>query len=454
MKSLDQVAQQVNQVSPSFCAAKWKQVTIHLQNGHTHSCHHPDTHLVPLSEIKMNPGALHNTQHKKELRKQMLEGVRPSECDYCWRVEDSGTNQHSDRIRKSATQWALPYIQDIVSKPWDDNVDPSYVEVSFSSVCNFKCSYCAPHISSKWMEEIEQYGEYPTSSKFNGLQWIKEVGKMPRPNREDNPYVEAFWKWWPTMYTSLQQFRITGGEPLLAKDTFKVLDYIIANPNPNLEVSINSNLCVPPELFDRFVDKLKNITENRLLKKIQVFTSCEAWGSGAEYIRHGMDYQQWLANVNRLFLEVPNIYVTVMSTYNLLSLPSYTRFLEDILAIKQANNRTHRSGNMWLDIPYLRYPTHQAVFIADPTMLHYIEESIQFMENNSNHHGERGFHPAEIDGLKRTRDVLLQCREDEYTTVNRRDFIIFVDEHDRRRGTSFLATFPEFEHTYRLWSQL
>ena len=40
---------------------------------------------------------------------------------------------------------------------------------------------------------------------------------MPIPQREPNPYTDAFWKWWPELYRDLHTFRITGGEPLLQK---------------------------------------------------------------------------------------------------------------------------------------------------------------------------------------------------------------------------------------------
>ena len=50
---------------------------MHLQNGHTHSCHHPSTHKIPLEELKNNPSALHNTNFKKEKRKEMPKGVKP-----------------------------------------------------------------------------------------------------------------------------------------------------------------------------------------------------------------------------------------------------------------------------------------------------------------------------------------------------------------------------------------
>ena len=59
---------------------------------------------------------------------------------------------------------------------------PTYVEVSFGNACNFKCMYCAPHISSKWMEEIKQHGLIPTSDRYNNLEWIESQGQMPIPN--------------------------------------------------------------------------------------------------------------------------------------------------------------------------------------------------------------------------------------------------------------------------------
>jgi hypothetical protein len=196
MDRIKKVIPIINEVSPSFCIAKWKQVTMHLQNGHTHSCHHPGTHLVPLDEISTNPTALHNTNYKKEQRKLMLEGKRPEECDYCWRVEDNAPENLSDRILKSAdTNWALPYLEQIKNSNWDHNIDPSYVEVSFSSVCNFKCSYCSPQFSSMWMEEIEKHGPYPTSNSFNNLSYLNQQKLIPIPNKEENPYVDAFWEW-------------------------------------------------------------------------------------------------------------------------------------------------------------------------------------------------------------------------------------------------------------------
>jgi organic radical activating enzyme len=449
----------LDNVSESFCVAKWKQVTMHLQNGHTHSCHHPKTHHVPIDEIKRNPTALHNSEFKKQQRKMMLEGQRPSECDYCWRVEDQG-DSYSDRVYKSADKWAHPYVNDIVNKPWDDNVDPSYVEVSFGNVCNFKCSYCAPHISSQWMDEIEKYGAYPTTDRFNNLEWIKSQNMIPILTREENPYVDAFWEWWPRMYNSLEHFRITGGEPLLNKNTFKVLDYIIENPNPNLEVSINSNMNVPGDLYNKFLEKVKIIVEGKKLKNFKMFTSAEAHGAQCEYIRYGMNYELWLKNIHRAYQEVPSIQITIMSTYNYLSMTSYIPFLQDILDIKREYHRwDDQRTPMLLDIPYLRFPNHQAVFIMEPEQIQLIYDQVTFMYQNleyKNWYGtaNRGFFEHEADKLKRIYNIAKDNKIDNWTNVNRKNFIAFVDEHDRRRGTNFLQTFPEYQSVYDKWKNM
>ena len=102
-----EVKDKLDKVGCGFCLAKWTQVTIHLGLGMTHSCHHPTPHTISIAEIKRNPSALHNTRFKKLKRKEMLEGGKPDECNYCWSVEDN-SNSFSDRVFKSSEE--LPKI--------------------------------------------------------------------------------------------------------------------------------------------------------------------------------------------------------------------------------------------------------------------------------------------------------------------------------------------------------
>jgi hypothetical protein len=441
---LKQVRDKLDQHGTGMCLAKWKQVTLHLPTGHGHSCHHPKTHLIPIEEIAANPAALHNTSYKKEQRKMMMTGSRPQECHYCWNIEDNTPKDvddvFSDRTLKSSYEWSMPHYDEVVAAGWNKDVAPSYLEVSFSYGCNFKCAYCSPEISSKWMEEIQQYGGYPTSLGFNNLEHIKFQNKMPIPEKDENPYVDAFWKWWPDIYPTLHTFRITGGEPLMTKHTFRVLDYIIENPNPNLELAINSNCVVAEKLYDKFLEKIKIIQEGKMVKKFTLYTSCEAYGKKAEYIRNGLDYDIWLENCDRFLREIPTADFSIMSTYNALSVTSYVDFLEDVLELKLKYQTQSRS--VGIDVPYLDHPKWMNVGILPISYKEYIFTQVEFMR--ANHHEGKGFQFWEMDKLERIQYLFKDSPELTY----QKDFALFFEEHDRRRGTDFLATFPELADFY------
>ena len=119
------VFKKLNEVSPSFCLAKWYNVSIHIPTGQTHSCYHPRSHKIPLEEIKIDVGALHNTNYKKEQRTLMLKGERPSECEFCWQIEDSGSNL-SDRAYRSKDVFEEHLLEEAKTI---ENPHPRYVEV-------------------------------------------------------------------------------------------------------------------------------------------------------------------------------------------------------------------------------------------------------------------------------------------------------------------------------------
>lgn len=416
----------LDSISPSMCFAKWKQTTLYLQTGENSSCHLPAPHAIPLNELAKSPGALHNTQHKKIQQKDMLEGKRPAECGYCWRVHDSSDEVYNDRITKSSDYWALPFKDEILQKGTED-INPSYLEISFSNVCNLKCGYCNPYVSSKYMEEIKQFGPYPTSTSFNAL-----GNKKVYLEREYNPYVEAFWKWWPDLYKNLLVFRITGGEPLMSKHTFKVLDWIAEHPNPNLELNINSNLSVPDHLIVKFVEKIRYILDNDLVKSSTLFTSCEAYGEKANYIRFGMDYNLWLANCYKILNDVPKASLTIMSAYNVLCVSSFLDFINDVKKLKDAF-----PGRVSIDVPFVKKPEHLSVELIDETLYPFMEQQQQFFVDN-----------FEYYELNRYKKMFAVAKSTSSTKQNRHDFVKFIDEHDRRRGTDFFTTFPELEQFY------
>jgi organic radical activating enzyme len=475
--TLKTVKSKLDAVSRSFCLAKWNQVTIHLNNGTTHSCHHCPSHKIPLEELKNNPSALHNTNEKKNTRKMMLNGERPGECNFCWRVEDlKDENIFSDRVKKSSDPWNDDRIDTVPKMPWDVNVIPKYIELDFSNACNFKCLYCSPAYSTSWVKEIKEHGPIEAGKfRTNSLQALAAKGELPfEGDEEDNPYIQAFWKWFPEVLASgeLRDIRITGGEPLLSKNTFKLMDYLIDHPQPNLIFNINSNLGVPKPYIDKLIEYANKLHTTKAVSRVTLFTSGEGHGERGNYIRYGLNYKQWFENVDRVIGSCPALYTTYMCTYNALSVSSFKEFLKDALTLMHKHvNYIDRWHPVLLSVPYMRDPEFLAGWVLTPDYLKYIEECVAFMKENVQVIGPHplkgtqpqydqweqlvkpGFTEYIIHDMERVLEVMKNAINTGAGRVTdlailRQSFHKFIDESDRRRGTNFVETFPEMADFY------
>ena len=447
---LEEKREKINNVSCSFCTAKWLQTTLLLQNGYNHSCHHPAPHKIPLHEIKANPAALHNSKFKKEQRAKMLNGERPSECGYCWKIEDLGKDYFSDRHYKTSDTWAWDRFEDIAKSNPQDDVYPSYLEVSFSNACNFACAYCSPEISSKWMEDIKQNGEYPTKHGSHNLDYLKESGKIPYKNSEHNPYVEAFWKWFPDALPHLKVLRITGGEPTMSKDTWKLLDYLIENPRKDLDIAINSNLCVTDVLIKKLILKINQLADVGV--KVDVYTSLESTGKQAEYARDGLDYYTWIENVETVLKET-NSTVAMMTTINILSLPSFLDFMMTVMDFRKLYNKSFDVNRIPLSINIMHWPPHLQCTLLDKEYRTSIANTIekvceQWLKYYTKEKYAR-LYLEEFDQIKRLCDYL---RNTESATEHRADFVRYIHAYDKRRDKDFVDTFPQYEHLLGEWN--
>lgn len=491
-KLADEAEKQLKNISSTMCYAKWAQASIHLTNGMTQSCYHPPLHKINLKDIKQNPAALHNTEQKKLERKMMLHGERPPGCSYCWKIEDLGSR--SDRIFRSGEEWAQASRKDIFEHLDKGDMIPRYLEVNFNATCNFKCMYCSPHLSSTWEDEIKTQGSYTILDydkrevKHNDTQYLDMPIKV---SQHDNPYIEAFWKWWPTLYRKLEVFRMTGGEPLMDANMFKVLDYIQTHPDNRLEVSITSNFCPPKqELLDKFIEKIQKLEEiqiwhdherfnpgsgnhwyvNMALKNFSLFISLDSVGEQAEYIRDGLDYRRLQNNVNRFLKETCNSTVTFINTFNVLSVPKIKEYLQYILELRGQNSkeiqgiqyvsvkdRNHNHPDyvlyprqrVWFDTPVLRNPAWQNVKILPKEYTKYLEEAIDFMKQHTNVENYVGFYDFEIQKLERNLSIMKEKdARDPKLKIDKINFHNFFQEYDNRRGKNFCEVFPELAKFY------
>jgi organic radical activating enzyme len=437
----------VDDISETFCTAKWLQVSLLLQNGTNHSCHHPPQHKIDINEIKINPSALHNTKEKKEERKLMLSGERPVDCSYCWDIEDMGKKYISDRMIKSTDlHWSMPYLEKI--KKNEENINPTYLEVAFENTCNLTCAYCSPDISSSWHQEIRKFGAYPTRYKQGDLDWIEKNGRTPIKNKDNNDYVEAFWKWWPDLYTTLKVFRITGGEPLLSSSTWKVLSLINGNPKKDLILSINTNLSVKDSLIQKLITSMNEISPK--IKQIEIHTSCEATNKQAEYIRYGLNYQEFLENIEKVLKNTnDSVKVNLMITFNILSCSTFISLLGEIKGLRKKYKRKYEYVKLTFMVSILKWPSHLSVRVLPLIEREkFVKEIQEYLKvNNTDRKG--GFlQIAEIDQINRLCEYMSEDNEDLEIEKDRDDFKKFIVEYDIRKKTNFGETFPTLDNLF------
>jgi pyruvate-formate lyase-activating enzyme len=438
----------INSVSPTFCLAKWHHVTLYLQTGETHSCYHPTPHRIELNEIENNPSALHNTSHKKLERKEMLEGIQTKGCQYCWNIESMGKDYISDRHIKSASIFTDERFVQVISKPWDQNINPEYVEISFGNECNFKCGYCHPKASSRFFNEIKEYGPVTTVKNHRcDIDWMDLYER-----EEKNPYVDAWWKWWPEMRNTLNILRVTGGEPLMHRSTWKLFESIKADPMPHLELNINSNLGVKSGLVDKMIDLVNGLTEAKSISRFKLYTSIDTWGNRAEYIRTGLNLKLWERNLDKYLTETGQP-ISFMITFNILSVTTFKDLLIKILEWRVKYNRYNKTDQPQMvrfDTPYLKEPLQYDMnILPKDKFMPYMYDSLKFMEENVDTYDSDKFSRVEFEKFRRVVDYMSVTHYDNDKIIEgQKDFYNWFNELDKRRGTDFKNIFPEMLDFY------
>lgn len=440
MNDLEFKQQVLDTKSESFCAAKWYNATIWLGSGMTTSCHHPPAHKINEKLLVDNPSAIHNTVEKKYDRMMMQNGDRPSGCEYCWKIEDMGRDAVSDRVYKSKI-YPLELLNEAYQTPPAEDVNLRTLEIAFDRTCQFACSYCNPAFSSTWVRDIKSNGPYTglVSDGRNHFTHLHESSQLYTYG-ETNPYVEAFFKWWETdLHRTLQELRITGGEPLMSGETWKLLDWFKNNKGKSAtRLAINSNLGTEVDI-DRLLASIDGL-------EVDIYTSQESTSAQAEYIRDGLDYDAWLRNVQRLLDSDDIRAVHCMATINALCLESLPKLFKSLLHLKQIYGKSRVSFTLNI----LRFPSFQSALVLPANLRTEYKEALQsWLDANRD---DPLLHEHEINHTQRLIDYLDVVKTPHSDTFDlpklHNDFKQFFTQYDQRRGKNFAATFPALADWY------
>ena len=235
---------------------------------------------------------------------------------------------------------------------------------------------------------------------------------------------------------------------MMDKNTYKVFQYIIDHPKEDLHLNITSNMCPPDDkLKAKYFNMLQTICLQEKVEHVMQFVSVDAFGKRAEYIRHGLDFNRMMDNVEEFLERIPyRNSITFICTYNNLSITSMDKLLEKILELRQKYSKEYQ--RVWFDVPLLRQPAWQQITMLPESYQQVHQDNISMMQKFL----EGEFKAPEwsqyavykdFEIQKMLRNLAYWRKNFDANAQQKRNFYAFFNEHDRRRGTSFERTFPE-----------
>ena len=110
--------------------------------------------------------------------------------------------------------------------------------------------------------------------------------------------------------------------------------------------------------------------------------------------------------------------------------------------LRQRHSKSYQ--RVWFDVPLLRQPAWQQITLLPESYQDIHKTNIEYMQENSKH--DNGLHLfKDFEIQKMLRNLAYWRTNADSSTQFKKNFYAFFNEHDRRRQTNFLNTFPEME---------
>lgn len=393
------------------CQLKWTWSSLYLYEGTTNSCHRVAKSALTTDTFD----TFHNTPKKLADRRIMLDGEWPAGgCEYCKKIEDAGGT--SDRMLHLA-------IPDLTPPELEDNtiavdVTPRIVEVYFDNTCNLSCVYCHDGFSSRIQQENTRHGRF----EHKGL----IIDNTHRRHSNFDQITQQFWSWLDANYATVRRFHLLGGEPFYQRQFDTCLDFLYNHTNKDLEFNIVSNLMVDPKRLRDYVERIKSLVTDRRIKRFEITASIDCWGDQQEYVRYGLDLQQWKQNFEYL-VDQRWITLNINQVVSVLTVPT----MPDLIAYINTQRNNREIGHQLITA---NEPTYMNPDILNPDFFEtYFEQVLEAM-------------PADTwqqqEARKYMQGVRQQIAASDANPLEINKLRIYLDELDRRRNTSWRKTFP------------
>jgi hypothetical protein len=282
--------------SKTFCMMPW--VHMHaFPDGRAYPCCLAD-YWHPVGDLRKDTmETVWNQQPYRTLRINMLNEQPSKECTKCYEQETNGFfSMRNDANRNYGHRVSQ------VDRTDSDGNNPEfkfrYWDVRFSNLCNFKCRSCGPIFSSNWFNDhVKLYNRTPDVLG-------REMARVEYTTGDEDGMLAQMLPHIPY----LEQVYFAGGEPLIMKEHYFMLEKLIEAGKTDVRIQYNTN-------FSELAFKDKHVFDYwKHFTNVSVGASLDASGTRAELMRKGTDWKQTVENRRRMMAEVPHVDFYVSAT--------------------------------------------------------------------------------------------------------------------------------------------
>jgi len=420
-----------------LCDKRWNYANVNLMQSKSGTCCLPPTIDINQDEIdNYGTDVFVNHPKLKNARLEMFKGIESSDCSTCWKLEKQNApsmrgNSEKLYVNKIFSKSKQDGTLDTVCKNIDETSNLLYsneielLEITIGNTCDLKCVYCNKFSSSQWA--LEDY-------KNNEI--TKEEFKFFTDKTIDPIFEDTFWKWYnTTVKQNVKHINIKGGEPLVIPYFYTIMEKILqySEDSNNFDFTIITNLNTSIEnrldLFFEYIVKLQKH------KRVNVYISMESMFNKAEYIRSGLNWNQFEKNLHRLLncaKENKNIHISFMPTINILNISSLPKFVTWVDKLQKDYNLLVTCKCNIAD--YIFSP----LYLPD-TFSKYTDQTLKILKNLKNTHYDWNKFYMHIEGIH---NIILKNKKVDLKKIQ--SLKHYLTNLDIKRNTDYKEIFNEY----------
>lgn len=396
--------------SKHFCILPWTHIQLH-QNGMAYPCCRVNQTYTYGSIKDFSFAKIWNSENAKFLRKTLLNDKFSSICIDCHKTELSGN--------KSLRQVANQDYQDVIDEMIDQTDSDGklaqqkllFIDLRFSNICNFKCRTCNPENSTSWTKDFKSLTGIDTSLKQLNL----------------TEYNHSGWDEIETLLPFVRRIYFAGGEPMLQKDHYFLLEKLIARKQTDVILNYNTNLSTLKFLNWNILSLWKEF------KLVDVAASFDGIGPQAKILRHGTNWPEIENNYKAIRMFLPNLLFSIYSTISAMNAFHITEGIERWIHLGMILRPEH------FEINLLSYPKHLNINIFNKEErlrleMHYKNFICRLPSLTTNDVAQK---------IESKLNQILQFFEAEVWNQEREQFRKYMLDLDFLRSENFKEIFPE-----------